>query len=208
MANDNVNKPESKKTVNKIEYCFEQSKDHEKVPAHYILLDSESTHDTFYIKGYLRNIRKADTPIRVNTNGGIMICDMVGDLPGYGWVYYNPNGIANILSMARVEENGRRITYDTHNGGCFKVHNYESGKVLIFGRLNCGLFAMDTRSKKSFSFINMVEDNNTFFTPIQIDRAKAAMDLYEMIGFPSLRDYKGAVKNGMLGKIKVDSKDI
>ena len=29
-----------------------------------------------------------------------------------------------------------------------------------------------------------------------------------MIGFPSPKDYKGAVQHGMLGKIKIDSKDI
>lgn len=53
-----------------------------------------------------------------------------------------------------------------------------------------------------------MKDNQCFFTPIQTQRANAARDLYEMKGFPSLKDYKGTVQYGMLWKIKIDSKDI
>lgn len=67
---------------------------------------------------------------------------------------------------------------------------------------------MNTRNRKAFSFINVVKDNERFFTQTQIERAKGASDLYEMIGFPSIRDYHGAAKNGILGKIKIDYKDI
>lgn len=85
----------------------------------------------------ISRIGKAEMAIKANTNWRIMLCDMISDLPVYRWVYYNPNVIANILSMAKVEENGRRIIYDTYDGGCFKVHNYENGKILIFGYLKC-----------------------------------------------------------------------
>ena len=76
-----------------------------KVPWYFILLDNESTHHTFYTKKYLRNIRKANVPLQVNTNGGVIIYDQWGDFDGLERpVYYNPDGIANILSFAKVEE--------------------------------------------------------------------------------------------------------
>ena len=42
-----------------------------------------------------------------------MKCTLEGDLLWFGIVYYNPNGVAIILSMAVVEARGRRITYDS-----------------------------------------------------------------------------------------------
>ena len=41
------------------------------------------------------------------------MCTLEGYLPGFGWVYFNLEGIANILSLAVVESRGRRITYDS-----------------------------------------------------------------------------------------------
>ena len=168
-------------------------------------MDNESTHDTFYAKRFLTNIRPADEPIDVNTNGGLHTCNMIGDLAGYGWVYYNPHGIANILSMANVESSGCRITYDTYKGGDFKVHSNQ--KVLSFRRLTCGLYALDARKKTSFSLINTVDENKQMFTPRQIQQAQDARDLYEMIGFPSLKDYKMAMQTGLIKNSKVDSSD-
>ena len=116
----------------------------EKVPEHYILLDSKSTHCTFYTRSYLKNIRRAPIPIKVNTNGGVMECVLEGDLPGFGPVYFNPNGIANILSLAVVEAAGRRVTYDSWDGGVFHVHNPDSGRIVDFHQLPSGLYVHDT----------------------------------------------------------------
>ena len=39
----------------------------------------------------------------------------VGDLPGVGEVYYNANGIVNILSMAKIAQNFN-VKYDSQDG--------------------------------------------------------------------------------------------
>ena len=49
----------------------------------------------------IRTVRGKDA-IQVHCNSGVKIVDRVGDLPGYGTVWYGPKGIANILSMSRV----------------------------------------------------------------------------------------------------------
>ena len=91
----------------------------------------------------------------------------MGDLNNYGMVYYNHTGIANILSMARVEAKGRRITYDSWDGGCFRVHNLSSGKIIVFSQKK-GLYVWDTRIPKlkndGNSFVNTVDENKKQFT--------------------------------------------
>ena len=67
--------------------------------------------------------------------------------------------ISNILSMERVEKIGKKITYDPHDGGYFRVYNHESGKILKFDRIKCGLYTLDVGDKNSFSFIDIVEEN-------------------------------------------------
>jgi hypothetical protein len=42
----------------------------------------------------------------IHCNAGVTSTNLVGDLPGYGKVWFNPNGIANILSLLRVKEQG------------------------------------------------------------------------------------------------------
>jgi hypothetical protein len=49
--------------------------------------------------------------MKIHCNAGIITANMIGDLPGYGSVWYHPNGTANILSLACVKEHGFRVTY-------------------------------------------------------------------------------------------------
>ena len=80
-----------------------------KVPLYYMLLDNESTHNIFYVKKFLNNIRKAEVLINVNNNVGIHKCDLVEDLLDYRWVYYNLYSIANILSFTNMESSCHMI---------------------------------------------------------------------------------------------------
>ena len=49
----------------------------------------------------IRKVRGKDA-IRVQCNSGLNIVDRVGDLPGYGTVWYKLTGIANIFLMSRA----------------------------------------------------------------------------------------------------------
>ena len=89
--------------MNQVDFSMNQGRQTSKVPSRFILLDSESTHCMFYTKDYLHDIRTSEDPILVHTNGRQMMCTLEGFLPGFGWVYYNPDEIANILSLAMVE---------------------------------------------------------------------------------------------------------
>ena len=71
------------------------------VPLIWFLLDSESTVDLIANPKMLLNIRKVrgKDAIQLHCNSGDKIVDRVGDLPGYGTVWYKPTGNANILSI-------------------------------------------------------------------------------------------------------------
>ncbi len=69
----------------------------------WILLDNQSTVDVFCNPKPLDNMRKVNKVMNINCNAGITRTDMVGDLPGHGEVWFNKSGIANILSLSRME---------------------------------------------------------------------------------------------------------
>ena len=74
------------------------------VPFTWLLLDSQLTVDLIANPRMFLNIRKVQSKdaIRVYCNSGVKVVDRVVDLPGYGAVWYEPTGIARILSISRA----------------------------------------------------------------------------------------------------------
>jgi hypothetical protein len=73
---------------------------------------------------------------------------MIGDLPGYnGEVWFNPKGIANILSLSDVEKH-HRVTYDSSAEKNFIVHK-KNGSQRRFQQSDKGLFYLDVNVERS-----------------------------------------------------------
>jgi len=89
-----------------------------------ILCDNQATINIFRNKDMLRNIRTTDDPISVGGVGGVLEVNLVGDLPGFGEVYYNPECIANILCYHDLAKN-KMIKFDNEENLFF---------VNLFGR--------------------------------------------------------------------------
>ena len=88
-----------------------------KIPKSWILLDTyQSTVDVFYNAQLLKNIRKVDTHMEIHCNACVTSTNMIGELPGCGTVWYHPNGVANILSLACMKEHGYHVVYNSNNG--------------------------------------------------------------------------------------------
>ena len=65
----------------------------------------------------------------------------VRDFPGYGTVWFHPDGIANILSIACVKEK-YRVTSDSLKENQYVAHKGD-GSDQVFGESNCGLYFTD-----------------------------------------------------------------
>ena len=106
----------------------------------WILLDSASTVNIFANKSLLRNIRHCGSieGLQIHTNGGIQITHLIGDLPGFGPVWYDGGSLANILSLTAVRKKFR-ITMDTKNEPAMTVQK-ENGDELKFIETKGGLY--------------------------------------------------------------------
>ena len=116
------------------------------LPREWIILENQRTVQIFSNNKFLRDIRTVDKQVNVQCNDGTTSTNMVGDMQGFGEVWYNPNGISNILLMNLVEgKPGWETTYSKDGG--FKAH--KSGRsVRIFVISDRGLFYMDTCKNK------------------------------------------------------------
>ena len=81
--------------------------------------------------------------MKIHCNAGQTETNLIGNLPGYGTVWYHPEGIANILSLAKVKEKFH-VTYDSTKGNEFIVHK-KDGSVRRFKQSPCGLYYLDMR---------------------------------------------------------------
>ena len=55
---------------------------------------------------------------------------MIGDLPGFGIVWYHPNRIANVLSLGNVQDT-HRVMYDSAGENHFLVHSPNRPKFVM-----------------------------------------------------------------------------
>ncbi len=89
----------------------------------WILCDNESTIDVVKNKGMVMNIRNTDKPIEIMGIGGEPIkIIQIGDLMGYGTVYYHPDVAANILTFYKqLTKRFKSVVYDNKRNDAFVV---------------------------------------------------------------------------------------
>ena len=115
------------------------------IPDTWILIDSQSTIDVFSNGKLLVKIKTIGTTMNIRCNAGMKSTNMMGYLSGYGWVWYFPDGIANILSLSRVKDK-YRVTFDSAMDNCFHVH--KPGRILKFREASRRLYSLTHRTEK------------------------------------------------------------
>jgi hypothetical protein len=68
--------------------------------------------------------------LKVHTNGGTQILSLFGNIKNFGTVWYNPNFVANIFSLAAVRKLCC-ITMDTYVEAALCVHRSD-GVIMKF----------------------------------------------------------------------------
>ena len=74
-------------------------------------------------KQFLKDIKQANKTCRITTNGGTVLSNKKGPLPGYGEVWYHLKGLTNLLSLHNVKQEFK-VTYYSGEEDCFTVHHY------------------------------------------------------------------------------------
>jgi hypothetical protein len=131
------------------------------VPKSWILLDNQSTIDIFYNKSLLTNICENSTSMEVHFNAGVTTRNMVGDLDGYGTLWYHPTGIANIISLANKKDKGYHVTFDNNNNNSFNVNKLD-GTCCIFTQSYCGLYYLDTNNTGALLLNTVIETKSNY----------------------------------------------
>ena len=79
-----------------------------------IILDNQSTVDIFSSKNILQNIRHSNRNLDVLFMGRKTTTNMVGELAGYGTMWFHPGGIANIPSLYKFAKK-YQVSYNSTN---------------------------------------------------------------------------------------------
>mmetsp|Transcript_2297 Transcript_2297/g.3324 ORF Transcript_2297/g.3324 Transcript_2297/m.3324 type:complete len:181 (-) Transcript_2297:1781-2323(-) len=121
----------------------------------------------------LTKIHKVERGLTISCNAGKKTTSLGGYLSGYGWVWYFPEGIANILSLSRVNDK-YRITYDSATDNAFHMHKLN--KIISFEQATGHLCYFDTakRTEEGNLFVTTVADNKNEFSSYDYSQAKLA----------------------------------
>ena len=171
------------------------------IPKTWVLLDSQLTVDIFCNPHFLKNIRRTPEGLRLHCNAGSCLTNLVGDLHGYGTVWYDPKAIANILSLWCVRDH-YHISYDSSHRRF--IITKSSGKEFVFQESEGRQHYLDTTHQQGqqrqghiFS-VNTVKDNKKNFMNNNYPRAIRAREVQVMVGHRSDKDLIKILKTSSL----------
>lgn len=171
------------------------------------LLDNQSTVDLFSNGRMLTDIHEIKVTLKVHSTGGISRTNMIGHLPGYGWVWCYEKGIVNILSLERVVRNFR-VTFDSSTDNKFHVY-LANGRIRSFSQHDTGLYFSDLLNDKTGTvLINTVAYNKTKYSHNDYLRAVDARKLQNIIGNPSYSHFRRIIDNNGLKNCPITTSDI
>jgi hypothetical protein len=140
----------------------------------------------------------------IHCNAVVTSTDLIGDLPGYGQVWYHPNSIANILSLARVKDK-HRVTFNSGDENQFIVHKSD-GTTRCFKESRRGLYYLQTKGTSTV-LVSTIAANKSRYTNRDYSRAAFARKNEIIIGRPSTKLYIAIVENSLLPNCPVNRMD-
>eukprot|EP00536_Pseudo-nitzschia_multiseries_P018200 jgi/Psemu1/54543/gm1.54543_g len=193
---------------NDVEYLFTQSKFERGVNPYWILLDSESSLNLIVNPELVEKIRQAPNNgfMNIHCNSGISRTNMIADLPGFGTVWIYEDGLANVLSLALVLDQ-YWVTMDTDIDNAIHVHK-ENG-TRRFQRSTCNLYYCDMREQNGTVLaLDTVEGKAQSYSTLDCSRAKKALDLQEVLGFPTTQELIRMIDNNIIKDCPITRRDI
>ena len=150
--------------------------------------------------------------MRIQCNARIRVTNLVGDLPRYGPVWFDPRAIANVLSLKLVKEK-YHIKYNSAKDDGFVVTKPTREKFK-FIQSGLGLHYLDTmvqdtnKSVNTTLVVNMVKENKKNYTNNDYLCALRAWELQVTMGGPSTATFVEALKINVLLNCPVTPADV
>jgi hypothetical protein len=168
----------------------------------------------------LKNIDEMRGSLTIHTWARKALAKPKGTVPGYGEVWYCPDGIANILSLERVTKT-HLVKIDSTNGNQFELTN-DDGSTRILKQSEHGIYYYDmklsrdstwqghgpSRGNGSTILDNNVAENKTKYAVSDYQRAGKARIIQRQIGSPSTDIYLESAKKGRIINCDVTRQDI
>ena len=155
-----------------------------------LYLDSCASFHTFFVKEFLMNISEGTGAMNGNCNAGTTIMTKRGYYRRLR-VWLNENGIANLISIPKLEADGYVVK--TNTNGEWQVVTPE-GETIPFQRdkgMCVGMPYIDLRYfKQGLVLIETVRNNMGRFTHEEIQGAKLARQTQGRVGNPPDRVFK------------------
>jgi len=144
--------------------------------------------------------------------------NLIREVCNLGTVWYNPESLANILSLAEVPKKFR-VTMDTSIKPALSCMRWSDGSVMKFTKFKSELHYFDMNNKSetldnqssnqfnAYSFITTVAKNQSIYHWREVEAANYAQKLYRMIGRPSIKQFKDILMNNSIHNCPVTVDD-
>ena len=150
--------------------------------------------------------------MRIQCNARVRVTNLVGDLLGYGPVWFDPRAIANVLSLKLVKDKCH-IEYNSEKSDGFVVTK-PTGEKYKFIQSGSGLHYLDTTQQNVNNIagttlvVKTVKENKKNFTHNDYLRGLRARELQVAMGRPSTATFVEALKNNGILNCPVTPADV
>ena len=173
-----------------------------------ILLDSQSSVDLFCNPALVSNLTRSEQALHLSTNAGVLKTDLQAEVPGYGKVWYHPKAIANVFSLARMADK-YRVQNDSIVEDAFIVHG--PNRQVKFHRISGNLYIWVPNKQDiqaGTALVNTLQENKSFYTDRQIQKAKLAKKLLSSMAYPTIDQLKAMVWMNLIQDNPVTLEDV
>ena len=151
-----------------------------------LYLDSCATFHTSFVRDMLSDVYKSKVTLHGSCNAGTTISSEKGYLGPFD-LWLNEKGIANLLSIPQLEEEGYKVQYETDLTQW--TVTTPQGKKIVFeqdsGLCNRMPYIDMREVTEGFAMVQTVRQNFEGYTKKQVEKAIAARKLQAMMAHPS-----------------------